>query len=400
MMPHLPHVHLRHPLFGLLLLALLALAPHPARAEATSSLVLRVCATGHRGSGPAIGQAMKNIKVIGALLAAAMAPAVHAETPMDYLWTHGPAADPATRLTWGLAAISVAVVVIIAGLVLYACLRRRPLPAEPESDLPGRMPVEPDVGAMSWIYIGVGISTLVLFASTLWTLHALAAVSSPQRAALTIDVVAHQWWWEATYHGANAAQTATAVNEIHIPVGEPVHLKLQSDDVIHSFWIPKLAGKTDMIPGQTNWAWVQAAQPGVYRGQCAEFCGPQHAHMALYIVAEDRARFDAWRAQQLRDSAPPPADAVRLEQGRNVFIAQCGVCHTVRGTAAAGRLGPDLTHLMGRQTIAAGTLPNNTASLSGWVADAQGIKPGSRMPTMKLSPQDLHAVVDYLETLH
>jgi cytochrome c oxidase subunit II len=315
---------------------------------------------------------------------------------MDYMSTHGPSADPVTSLTWGLTIISLLVILIIAGLVLYACLRKRPPPPEPSADLPGRLPVEPDVGGMAWIYIGVGISTLVLFGSTVWTIHALAAVSAPQRAALNIDVIAHQWWWEVRYHGATASELFATANEIHIPANEPVHIKLQSEDVIHSFWIPKLAGKTDVIPGQTNHAWLQASQSGTYRGQCGEFCGPQHAHMALYVVAEDRAKFDAWRQQQLA----PAAQSQQVDQGRTLFVAHCAVCHTVRGTPATGALGPDLTHLMGRQTIASGTLANNTGNLTGWVADAQGIKPGARMPAMKLSPQELHAVVDYLQTLH
>jgi cytochrome c oxidase subunit 2 len=167
--------------------------------------------------------------------------------------------------------------------------------------------------------------------------------------------------------------------------------------VIHSFWIPQLAGKTDMIPGQTNDAWLQADRPGDYRGQCGEFCGAQHAHMALHVIAEEPAAFDVWRRQQLAEGAPPKtSETVR---GLQTFVARCGKCHAVRGTQADGTRGPDLTHLMSRRMIASGTLPNNTGNLSGWVADAQGLKPGSRMPTLDLSPQDLRAVVAYLETL-
>jgi cytochrome c oxidase subunit 2 len=350
-----------------------------------------------------------------ALLAALPLPRAWAAgpSPMDYLWTNGPSVDPVTRLNWGLITISVAVMTIIAAMLLYACLRRRP-PLEPgvATGLPGRMPVQPDNGGLSWVYIGVGISTVVLFASTVWTLRVLAAVAAPTSPTLSVEITAHQWWWEARYPDPEPGRIMVTANEIHIPVGEPVHVKLMSDDVIHSFWIPKLGGKTDVIPGQTNYSWLQADQPGEYRGQCAEFCGPQHAHMALYVIAEDRGSFERWRQRQLQASVPPSQQLPQLpqlpqlaqlpllaQQGSDVFISRCSVCHTVRGTPAAGRLGPDLTHLMSRRTIASGMLPNNVGGLSGWVADAQAIKPGARMPTMDLSPQELHAVVDYLETL-
>jgi len=333
-------------------------------------------------------------------------------SPMAYLSTHGPAADPVTRLNWGLIAISLLVILIISVLVLHACLRKRPpLATGPAKDVPGRMPVGPEKGGMSWVYIGVGISIVVLFGTTLWTLSVLSAVASPSKPALTVEIMAHEWWWEVRYHGnpmtKDATQVVITANEIHIPVGEPVHFELKSDNVIHSFWVPKLGGKTDVIPGQTNYNWVQADQPGEYRGQCAEFCGPQHAHMAFYVIAEPREQFEAWWQQQSRDSTlsdlptntPDSPDLQQILQGRNVFMEQCSHCHAVKGTRADGRLGPDLTHLMSRRTIAAGMLPNTTASLHGWVADAQQIKPGSRMPSLYLSPQDLHAVVDYLKTL-
>jgi len=327
--------------------------------------------------------------------AAASARAAEAPSPMDYLRTFGPAADPATRLNWGLLTISICVCAIIAILVLLATFRRRP-PAAERGD--GRVPLGPNGGGMSWIYVGVGISIAVLFASAIWTVVTLSAVAAPARpAALTIEVTGHRWWWEVKYPGDTPAQTLVTANEIHIPVGEPVLLKLDSADVIHSFWVPKLAGKTDLIPGQVNHAWLQADKAGDYRGQCAEYCGAQHAHMALHVIAEDRDRFDAWRRQQMREASGAQRGAAL--QGGEVFMVRCSVCHTVRGTIAAGTLGPDLTHLMSRGMIASGTLPNNTGNLNGWVANAQELKPGSLMPRMDLSPQDLHAVVTYLQTL-
>jgi cytochrome c oxidase subunit II len=336
----------------------------------------------------------QRIAFVVPIAAATVAGPASAETPMSYLRTFGPAADPVTRLNWGLLAISVFVVVLIGVLVLWGSLRKRP----PQADADGRLPVGAAHGGLAWIYIGAGISTLVLLGSAAWTLLTLAAVAAPPGSSgLTIDVIGHQWWWEVRYTGSEPSQVVVTANEIHVPIGQPVRLKLSSADVIHSFWIPQLAGKTDMIPGQTNYAWLQADRPGDYRGQCGEFCGAQHAHMALHVIAEEPAAFDAWRRGQLAEGATPQApDAVR---GMAVFIARCSECHAVRGTSAAGKLGPDLTHLMSRRTIASGTLPNNTGTLSGWVADAQALKPGSRMPTLDLSPQDLHAVVSYLETL-
>ncbi len=338
---------------------------------------------------------LKLLKRAAFLIAASGAGTARADTPMSYLRTFGPAADPVTRLNYGLLTISVVVVLLIGLLVLWGSLRKRPPPV-PDAD--GRLPVGPARGGMAWIYIGVGISTLVLLGSAAWMMLTLSAVAAPQNASgVDVDVIAHQWWWEVRYTGAGPPQTVVTANEIHIPVGKPVRLKLTSDDVIHSFWVPQLAGKTDVIPGQTNYTWMQADRPGDYLGECGEYCGAQHAHMALHVIADDPAAFDAWRRQQLGESTQPQTP--QALRGMQVFMARCSACHTVRGARANGKLGPDLTHLMSRGTIAAGMLPNTVGGLSGWVADAQSIKPGARMPTLDLSPEDLHAVVDYLETL-
>jgi cytochrome c oxidase subunit 2 len=167
--------------------------------------------------------------------------------------------------------------------------------------------------------------------------------------------------------------------------------------VIHSFWIPKLAGKTDTIPGQRNVMWLQANKPGRYRGQCTEYCGPQHAHMAMYVIAQPPDQFRAWLDAQLRP-APPP-NSPKLIRGENDFVYRCGVCHKVRGTNGGGTVAPDLTHLMSRHTIAAGTLPNTIAALSGWIANSQAIKPGNRMPVLYLSGPELEDLRSFLITL-
>lgn len=316
-----------------------------------------------------------------------------AAPPMSYLRTYGPAGDPTTRLGQGLGIVSIIVMVVIAVLVVAAIARRRVPPASPHE-----LAVARDAGGLSWIYIGVGISTVVLIACAVWTMLTVAAVAMPARAAdLTLHVTASQWWWDVRYRDRDPARTFDVANEIHIPVGTPVKLELESIDVIHSFWIPQLVGKTDVIPGQTNVMWLQADRPGLYRGQCGEYCGAQHAHMAMVVVADPAAEFVAWSDRQ-RAAAAAPANAA-VQRGSQAFVAYCGACHRVRGTEAGGILGPDLTHLMSRNTIAAGLLPNTPGNLSAWVANAQALKPGSRMPTLALPGPDLHAVVAYLETL-
>jgi cytochrome c oxidase subunit 2 len=239
----------------------------------------------------------------------------------------------------------------------------------------------------------------VVIGCVIGTLFTFAAVAMPAHAAdLTLEVTGWQWWWSVRYRSAEPARIFTAANEIHIPVGRPVRIELTSHDVIHSFWIPHLGGKMDVIPGQTNVMWLQADHAGTYRGQCAEYCGAQHAHMAMYVVADTPQDYLAWLRGQLADAAPPRSQAVR--HGEESFVAHCAACHAVRGTSAGGILGPDLTHLMSRRTIAAGLLPNTPGNLAAWIADAQALKPGSRMPTLALSGPDLSAVVSYLQTLH
>ena len=202
-------------------------------------------------------------------------------------------------------------------------------------------------------------------------------------AQLRIEVTAEQWWWRVRYPGFETA------NEIRIPAGQSVELVLLSADVIHSFWVPSLAGKVDMIPGRANRLVVSAKEEGVYRGQCAEFCGGPHALMALHVAAQSQSEFDAWRAQQQRPAAA----------GHALFLARCAVCHAVRGTDAAGTRGPDLTHVASRLHLAAGTRPNTPADLAAWLADSQHVKPGNLMPSMRLGAEELQSLAAYLSTL-
>jgi cytochrome c oxidase subunit 2 len=315
--------------------------------------------------------------------------------PMNYLATYGPRADPVTALTWGLIVLSLAVVAIITVAVVAGVMIRKS--GAPASGLP-TAPVGRAAGGLAWIYVGLPLTVVVLIGALIWTLQALAAVDSPaRRPALNLVVTGHQWWWEIRYLGATPAETFVTANEIHIPVGQPVLIHLVGADVIHSFWVPALTGKTDTIPGRDNITWLQADRVGVYRGQCTEYCGVQHAHMAVYVMAQTPADFEAWRQRQIQAAAQPatPEEAA----GEGVFVTSCHKCHTIRGTTANGRVGPDLTHLMSRQTIAAGSLNNTVGDLSGWISDPQALKPGALMPPTYLSGPQLTALRTYLATL-
>ena len=247
----------------------------------------------------------------------------------------------------------------------------------------------------------VGISILILFgltAADFTTNRAIASLAAAHPDPLVVRVTGHQWWWEVRYEDSIPALSFTTANEIVVPVGRPVLVRLEAADVIHSFWVPNLHGKRDLIPGYSNAIWIQADEPGLYRGQCAEYCGDQHAKMALLVIAQPPDSFAAWYEAQLRP-APEPVDSSSAH-GRRVFNGgPCAACHTIRGTRAGGRVGPDLTHLASRRTLAAGTVPNTRDHLAGWVVNSQSIKPGNRMPPMPLPGPDLQALLDYLETL-
>jgi cytochrome c oxidase subunit 2 len=331
-------------------------------------------------------RALAGLAVLGAPAAA------RAAAPFGYLTASGHDAIEISRLIALFGSVSVAVVVLVALLLLGGLFR--PRGPDPAHGRPQR-----DSGGMGWIYIGVGATVVVLAVCMLFNLKTIAAVApQPDDAALTVEVTAHQWWWELRYQDAQPQKVFYSANEIHVPVGKKVRILLSSADVIHSFWVPQLAGKMDVIPGQTNVTWLEADAPGVYRGECAVFCGAEHARMQFRVVAQSAADFQAWQARQL-EPAPPPGDA-EIQSGRLTFEAHCAACHTLRGSSAAGMTGPDLTHLMDRSTLAAGVLPNDAAHLADWIRDPQQHKPGTSMPTVPLSEADLAAVVAYLRTTH
>jgi cytochrome c oxidase subunit 2 len=255
------------------------------------------------------------------------------------------------------------------------------------------------------LLFGIGIPIVALCALFgIANIYVIGHTEAPAVAStrLTVDVIGHQWWWEVRYPGTPAAVTA---NEIHIPTGTRVNVVATSADVIHSFWVPQLARKIDMIPGRQNRVLLYASRAGSYRGQCAEFCGFQHANMSLFVVAQPPAQFQAWLAHMASPaagSASPKALATSptARSGQRAFMAlQCASCHQIRGTPAAGTVGPDLTHLASRSTLAAVEIPNTPPWLSAWIAHPQRIKPGDRMPDLGLSPVEVQEIVAYLDSL-
>ena len=291
-------------------------------------------------------------------------------------------------------ALSITFVLVLA--FLSRAVSRAPRVTGPE---PPRIAPADDSRTWRGVWTAIIATVIVLFGVLVASLITGARVGSPPPpGAISIEVVGYQWWWEIRYQHAQTDQVVTTANDIHIPVGVPIAIKTTSRDVIHSFWVPNLHGKRDVLPGRVNTFWLQADRPGTYRGQCAEYCGLQHAHMALYVIAEPREQFDRWLATQRAAAPQPLTDTQR--RGQQVFLSSsCVMCHTIRGTSAGARNGPDLTHLASRRFIAAGTLPNARGHLAGWILDPQRIKPGSRMPATQLAPADLHALLDYLESL-
>ena len=310
--------------------------------------------------------------------------------PLQYLSGAGDKAAPVVSLTWGVIVISVIVMIVIAALLAGAIWHRPGLAMKPGE----KSAIGSEEGGHTWLWAGAGISTLALLFTVGWTMAVLARIQAPSgKPAITIEITGKQWWWQAHYLGADPSHDFITADEIHIPAGQPVRLKLIGGDVIHSFWVPQLAGKMDAIPGQTNETWLEAAAPGSYRGQCTEYCGLQHAHMGLVVVADSQGDFQKWWGHQLET---PATDNM---PGQDVFEAHCGGCHSVRGTDAAGDQGPDLSHLMARASLAAVSLPNDHQGLARWISDPQSVKPGSLMPAPQLSGAELAQVQSYLETL-
>lgn len=306
-------------------------------------------------------------------------------------------AGPDAALTRDLFVIFTIVVstvwLLVVGMLVFATVRGRRRTAPATDDVSERRARAGVLAATSvTVIILIGLLTADLVAGRALADHA------EQEPALTIDLTGHQWWWEARYEDAQPERQIATANELHIPVGTRVMVKLKSHDVIHSFWVPSLNGKQDLTPGYTNIVWLYADSAGVYGGQCAEYCGHQHAHMALLVIAESVAEYRAWHDNELRP-AVEPSDSI-TGRGRDVFLSSaCVMCHTIRGTPARGRTAPDLTHVGSRRTIAAGNLPASRAGFARWISDPHAVKPGVNMPRVPLSGADVQAVAAYLASL-
>lgn len=299
-----------------------------------------------------------------------------------------PPAESIHTLAILLLAICAAIFAVVGGLMAYCIVRYRQRPGDPDHEPPqvyGSNQIE-----LAWTVIPL----LIVFVLFLVTTRTLIAVENaqPPADALHVRVIGHQWWWEFRY----PEQDVVTANELHVPLGRPTFLTLESADVVHSFWVPQLNGKTDVIPNRVNRMWFEPQVAGLYLGQCAEYCGTQHARMMLRVIAHEPADFDVWIAGQRR----PAAEVASATAGRDLFQSvACINCHRIGGTVAEGVFGPDLTHLMSRETIAAGAALNTPAMLRAWIADPDAIKPGALMPAMKLADDEIDQIVAYLTTL-
>jgi len=312
--------------------------------------------------------------------------------PPPVLDPAGPFAGPIEVVAWVLfvmAAVVMTVVLVALGVALF-----------------GPRKWKRRVGGQRLVWIGgLAFPIVVLTGLLIYGLTTTARVADAAKPGeMRVRVTGEMWWWRVAYLDDQGREIVQDANEVHIPVGRPVVFELESADVIHSFWVPRLGGKTDMIPGRRNFMRLQADAPGTYGGQCAEYCGGPHALMGLVVVAHEPKAYAAWREKQARPAAvvtSPQAPMALADQGRAVFAASgCAACHTIRGTEANGLAGPDLTHVGSRQTLGAGILPNNQGTMAGWISDSQGIKPGNRMPSYPvLTGHDLRAVAAYLDSL-
>jgi cytochrome c oxidase subunit 2 len=341
-------------------------------------------------------------RLAGAALLAATRAALAAEPALghgsqDALHAVGPQSGHVLwlwRLTLGVSTIVFALVLLAFLIALWRAPR-----ATPQTPPDTRSLSQPEQRLARSVTTAVVFSALglfVLIGASVWTDRAVARMSLHD--ALHLRIVAHQWWWQVEYDDPQPSRIFQTANELHVPAGRPVIATLEADDVIHSFWAPNIAGKKDLIPGRTSDITLRVDRPGTYRGQCAEFCGAQHAWMGFLVIADPPAQYEAWAAAQ-RQSATPPTDPL-LRRGQQVFLnSDCVMCHNISGTDASARRAPDLTHFGSRQTLAAGTLRNDPADLAAWITDPQKIKPGTNMPGQTFSREDIGALVAYLESL-
>jgi cytochrome c oxidase subunit 2 len=341
-----------------------------------------------------------------------VSPAVHIARSCTYVLLLGAVAcagpqnvlDPAgssnrivNRLFWAMLAVSVAVWLAVVVAAFWAAASRRRTTRE---DLePVIVAPNDEQRRHTRVLAGlIGGTALLLLIFLVFDFTVGRALAEHPSRAFTIEIVGHQWWWEIKYGDPDPSRVVVDANELHIPAGQPVQVRLSSHDVIHSFWVPNIIGKRDLIPGYTSSLFLNADRAGTYRAQCAEFCGAEHAKMALTVIVHSPADFARWLAASRAPAAEPNDSSAR--QGEQVFLASaCSSCHSIAGTPAFATVGPNLTHLASRHTIGAGTLLNTRGNLAGWVVDPQTLKPGVRMPSNAIAPKDLRNLIDYLETL-
>ena len=297
---------------------------------------------------------------------------------------HGSEARHIAGLWWLMFGLAAGVYVVVAGFILVAALR-------------GRRGARSGARFSPNMFIAVGgvvVPTLILLVLAVVTVTTTGALRKAGSDPLRIEVTGERWWWSVRYPG----RAIVTANEIHVPVGQPVEIGLDSDNVVHSFWVPELAGKVDTIPGQHNLLRFTAEKTGTYLGVCAEFCGIQHAHMGFRVIAESPGAFERWSAAHASPPREPVSELAARGQARFQALP-CAGCHTVRGTEARGKVGPDLTDFGSRATIGAGTRANTPENLERWIQNAQSVKPGALMPDLTLSDDDVRALVAYLESL-
>ena len=314
----------------------------------------------------------------------------------------GPQAARLAQLWWLMFWVCSAVFIIVMAVAVYAFIRGRRAAKGAANPLPPELhsPTEEQRRLNSTVIAATTVTILIMFGLLIDSFRVGRAMTAEldRKQGVTIELTGHQWWWEVRYMNVDASSIFTTANEIHIPVGVPVTFSLKGGDVIHSFWVPNLSGKKDLIPGKIATIWLQADHPGVFRGQCAEYCGHQHAHMGLWVIAEPVDQFNSWLRTQAQPAVTPANSD--LQHGQQVFLTStCVMCHAIAGTPAGSNIGPNLTHVGSRQTIAAATLTNDHDQLAQWIADSQKIKPGNRMPPNSLPPNDLQSLVNYLQSL-
>jgi cytochrome c oxidase subunit 2 len=331
---------------------------------------------------------------VGAVAVAALALAACSDDSPSILDHHGPEARHVAGVWWLMFGLATAVYVIVAGLVIFAILRgrRRSQPSEGEAGVAAASG-GPSESAFIWAG-GIVAPVVILAVLAVVTVTTTRDVRRAQPGELQIEVTAKRWWWDVRYPESGVV----TADEIHIPAGRPIDFVLRSDNVVHSFWVPQLAGKVDTIPGQTNHLRLEAETPGTYLGQCAEYCGIQHARMGFQIIADSPADFDRWLARRSGAGTGPTSEPTA--RGQLVFMREaCAGCHTIRNTEATGTLGPDLSDFGSRQWIGSVTLRNTPGNLADWIRDPQEPKPGNLMPPTNLPPAELDALVAYLESL-